>query len=137
MIQQIFITIGILLYAFGVPVLELNDTHVWNPNWPPHARIHEVWQLTTNTAIGVLSLWMLWVRRTVWLPALLSGFVMGGFMFAYFCRETYGGSMQYLDGSEKLVFGVNIGVVGFGTALLLLACAVLAQFISPLLNPNR
>ena len=39
---------------------------------------------------------------------------------AYFIRGTYGGSMKYLDGTEKEVLGINIGLLGFGVAFVFL-----------------
>lgn len=56
MIPKIFITLGVLVYAIVVPYLEINASHVFNPEWVPHARLHEVWQLVTNCAIGVVAL---------------------------------------------------------------------------------
>ena len=45
---------------------------------------------------------------------------MGGFLLAFFLRDSYGGSMKYLDGSEKTILGINIGILGFGIATLFL-----------------
>lgn len=42
-IPKLLVTIGILFYALAVPLLEINATHVFNPEWVPHARLHEVW----------------------------------------------------------------------------------------------
>jgi hypothetical protein len=47
--------------------------------------------------------------------------VTGGFLVAYSLQNLYGGSMKYLDGSEKTLLGINIGVLGFGFGFLLLA----------------
>jgi hypothetical protein len=115
------ITFVILLYAFAVPVLEINDTHVFNPDWTPHAKIHEVWQLITNTSIGILCLWLVWIKKKIKLSTLLSMLVTGGFLLAYLLQDLYGGSMKYLDGSEKTILGINIGIVGFGLGFILLA----------------
>ncbi|SHJ66182.1 hypothetical protein [Pseudozobellia thermophila] len=114
------ITFVILLYALAVPFLEINDTHVFNPDWTPHAKIHEVWQLITNSAIGVLCLWLLWAKKENKLSSLLSMLVTGGFLLAYLLQDLYGGSMKYLDGSEKTILGLNIGVLGFGLGFTLL-----------------
>lgn len=114
------ITFSIVLYAIAVPILEINDTHVFNPDWTPHAKIHEVWQLITNSAIGVLCLWLVWVKKEFRLSTLLSMLVTGAFLLAYFLQDLYGGSMKYLDGSEKTLGGINIGVLGFGIAFALL-----------------
>ena len=46
--------------------------------------------------------------------------VTGGFLLAYLLQDLYGGSMKYLDGSEKTLGGINIGVLGFGIAFTLL-----------------
>jgi len=128
MVQKILVTICILLYAMGVPYLEINDTHVFNPDWTPHVRIHEVWQLTTNCCIGILCLWFIWVKDDLIPSAVLSMFVTGGFLFAFAIKGIYGGSMIYLDGSEKTILGINIGIVGFGLAFSLLLFSVFLEF---------
>ncbi len=118
--KKIAITFSVLLYALVVPFLEINDTHVLNPDWTPHVRIHEVWQLVTNSSIGILCLWLVWFKKETKISAILSLLVTGGFLLAYALQETYGGSMKYLDGSEKTLFGINIGVLGFGIAFVLI-----------------
>lgn len=126
MTARVMITICILLYAAGVPYLEVNETHVFNMEWPDHARLHNVWQLITNSLIGVSCLWMVWARNEIRLPVLMSTLVMGGFMLAYLLRGVYQGSMKHTDGSEVMVLGlVNIGVAAYGFGLLLLAAAFL------------
>ncbi|WP_420386348.1 hypothetical protein [Roseivirga sp.] len=115
------ITLSVLLYTIAVPVLEINDTHVFNSDWTPHVRIHEVWQLITNSSLGVLCLWLTWKKGEYLVPSIISLLITGGFLLSYLIKNLYGGSMKYLDGSEKVLFGVNIGVLGFGIAVLLLA----------------
>lgn len=130
MIKRIIITFSVILYAVVVPFLEINETHVWNPDWTPHVRIHEVWQLITNSSIGALCLWLVWFKKETNLSALLSLFVTGGFLLAYILKDTYGGSMKYLDGSEKTVLGINIGVLGFGIAFILIILSFVIRKIN-------
>ena len=52
---------------------------------------------------------------------------MGGFLLAFFLKDGYGGSMKYVDGSEKTFLGINIGILGFGVAFLLL---ILSQVLT-------
>lgn len=118
--KKVTISLVILLYTVAVPFLEINDTHVFNPDWTPHAKIHEVWQLITNSSIGILCLWLVWVKNELKTSILLSMLVTGGFLVAYFLQDVYGGSMKYLDGSEKAILGINIGVLGFGISFILL-----------------
>ena len=120
MIKKIAITFSVVLYAIVVPILDISDTHVWNPDWTPHARIHEVWQLITNSSMGAVCLWLVWYKKEFLLSTLLSLIVMGGFLLAFFLKDGYGGSMKYLDGSEKTIIGINIGILGFGIAFLFL-----------------
>ena len=120
MIKKTAITFSVILYAIVVPFLDINETHVWNPDWTPHVRIHEVWQLITNSSIGILCLWLVWYKKEVQLSTILSILVTGGFLLAFFLKDGYGGSMKYLDGSEKTVLGINIGVLGFGIAFFFL-----------------
>jgi hypothetical protein len=52
---------------------------------------------------------------------------MGGFLLAFLLKDGYSGSMKYLDGSEKTILGINIGILGFGVAFLFL---ILSHVIS-------
>jgi hypothetical protein len=113
MLEKILITLGVITFGLGVPFLEINASHVFNQDWTPHARLHEVWQLITNTSLAAMCLWFVWIRSNVVLPAAIGLMVTTGFLLAYVIRGSYGGSGKYLDGSEKLVFGMNIGVFGF------------------------
>ncbi len=122
--KKSIITFSIILYTIVVPFLEINATHVFNPDWTPHVRIHEVWQLITNSSIGLLCLWLVWVKKETKISSILSLLITGGFLLAYMLQEFYGGSMKYLDGSEKTLLGVNIGVLGFGIAFILLLTVI-------------
>lgn len=124
MLSKLLVTIGIIFYAVVVPVLEINPTHVFNPAWEPHGRLHEVWQLFTNTALGAFSLWLVWFRQQVRLPSLLTLFVTGGFLLSYWLRNTYGGSMVLSDGSEKMILGINLGLFAYALAIVLAGIAV-------------
>ncbi|MEE1923256.1 hypothetical protein V0R50_16690 [Pseudomonas sp. 148P] len=125
MLARVLVTVGIVFYAVVVPILEINDTHVFNPAWTPHARLHETWQLFTNTALGAFSVWLVWGRDDLRLASLLTTFVTGGFLMAYCLRDGYGGSMVLTDGSEKMIFGLNLGLVAYTLAIVLAGLALL------------
>ena len=127
MSQKFIITFSVLLYAVVVPYMELNVTHVFNPDWTPHVRIHEVWQLITNSSFGILSLWLTWSRDKIILSSMISLIITGGFIVAFSLKNTYGGSMKYLDGSENTLMGLNLGIVVFGLVAILLILAVLLE----------
>ena len=120
MTKKIAITFAVVLYAIAVPFLEINDTHVFSPDWTPHVRIHEVWQLITNTALGMLCLWLVWIKKEELVSSIISLLITGGFLIAFILKDLYGGSMKFEDGTEKTLFGINIGILGFGLAFLFL-----------------
>lgn len=125
MFSKLLVSFCVLLYTLGLPFLEINSSHVFNPDWTPHVRIHEVWQLITNSSIGILCLWYIWIKNQITVSAVLSLLITGGFLSAFMLKGFYGGSMQYLDGSEKTLLGINIGIVGFGFAFIVLLGVIL------------
>ncbi len=44
--------------------MEINSTHVFNPDWTPHVQRHEVWQLITNSTVAMFCLWLVWKKGT-------------------------------------------------------------------------
>jgi len=128
MIIKALLTLGILIYGLLVPILEISSTHVFNPNWPAHALLHEVWQLITNTLLGLYCLWLIWVKRKVVLPSLIGMLITGGFLVAYLLKGLYGGSMVHTDGSEISLLGMNAGVMVFGLVFMGYAAALLIAY---------
>ncbi|MEE1866846.1 hypothetical protein [Pseudomonas auratipiscis] len=128
MLAKLLVTVGIVFYAVVVPIFEVNDTHVFNTAWEPHARLHETWQLFTNTAIGAFSVWLVWGKDNLKLASLLTVFVTGGFLMAYWLQDGYGGSMVLTDGSEKMIFGINLGLFAYTLAILLAGVAVAIEW---------
>ena len=39
-----------------------NVTHIFNPHWPPHAKFHNAQTMLLGTALGALSLYLLWAK---------------------------------------------------------------------------
>ena len=111
-----------------VPYFETNTSHAFNFSWKPHARLHEVWQLFTNTSTGISSRWLTWAKSNFRLTALMTVLVTGGLLLAYLLRDYYGGSMVLLDGNEKTIFGLNLGKFAYSLAILLAAIAVVIQY---------
>lgn len=110
MAAKIVVTLCALVFGLVVPVLEVNATHVFNPAWPGHARLHEVWQLVTNSALAAGVLWLVWAKGSVRPAALIGLAVVGGFLIAWALSGAYGGTMVHPDGSELLIAGVNPAV---------------------------
>lgn len=106
MIRKLAITLGVLVFGLLLPILEIGPTHVFNTDWPAHARLHEVWQLITNSSLAVLCLMMVWLRRLYVLPSLIGLCVMGGVVVVHGLEAAYGGALIYAGGPSLALLGV-------------------------------
>jgi hypothetical protein len=59
-ISRLVLTGAAIGTIIGTGRADLNDTHVFNPRWPPHARFHGVAGWGTVTGAQLLALWLLW-----------------------------------------------------------------------------
>jgi len=70
-IGRALLTIALLSTLFGPIGADWNDTHVFNPAWPPHARFHSVVGLFVTIGFSLIGLWLLWRSSTDYLTHLL------------------------------------------------------------------
>lgn len=103
------ISFSALIFVLLIPFLEISSTHVYDPEWPGHARLHEVWQLLVHAAISILACGLVWKnqRLGLWLALI----VTASFLVAWLSQSMYGGSMLHSDGTEVAVGGINLGVI--------------------------
>lgn len=128
----IVVTVSALISGITIPILELNETHLFNSIWPAHARLHEAWQLITNSALSALAVFLIWSRRAPRLAILLSLIISVPFLLAFAAESTYGGSMLHSDGTQLAVWGINLGVlVALVLSSLLLLSLVLFRSEKP------
>jgi hypothetical protein len=45
-------------------IADWNQTHVFNPTWPPHARFHAAWGSVLAWSVVAIAIWLLWRRST-------------------------------------------------------------------------
>ncbi len=121
MLHKILITLCLATFGLMVPIHEIGPTHVLNPDWPEHARLHEVWQLITNCGIAALAFWLAWFRDQVRMASGLSLIVVGGFLMSFVIRSSYDGSMRHSDGTELTVAGINSAVLVMAIAATVLS----------------
>lgn len=69
-IGKLLITIVALYAAAGSYIFDWNETHIYNPLWPPHAKFHNAQTMLLGTSIGLASLWVLWTLKGGKLPFL-------------------------------------------------------------------
>jgi len=135
--KKIAITSCVAVYGLLVPVLELNETHVFNPLWPSHARLHEVWQLLTNSAIAGVVLWLAWGRRNIRTAARLGLIPPVAFLASYALADLYGGSMKHSDGTELTLLGINASALIMSLAVTVLLYIATTPTRNPLTRMLR
>ena len=131
MINRILTTLGLLVLLVLLPLLEIRDTHVFNPDWPPHARLHEVWQLTTNAGVSLVGLWLVWKRGAVQLASVLGLCMIGGALVAHGLAPAYGGALTYPGGPGGIILGVPAAVIVPLAACLTFIAAILMDRRGP------
>jgi hypothetical protein len=58
------LTVANLITAVAPVAADWNDSHIFNPRWPSHARFHGVVALTMTSTLAGLNLWSLWSPST-------------------------------------------------------------------------
>lgn len=120
---RVVITLCLMVFTVGVPILEINATHLVNPAWPPHARLHEAWQLLTNSALGVLAMFWVWRGQRFALACGIGALVCGAFLSAWTLRSAYGGSMAGTTSAAHGLGGLDAAVVIMGVIFVVFVMA--------------
>jgi hypothetical protein len=121
---RILMTLATLIYGVIPPIVDLGATHVFHPDWTPHARMHMVWLLGTMSSIAVLALYFLWAhverRMGIRMAGILGLCCLGGFFLSAATTPMYGGALNDVGGVPDVAGLVDANLLGFGIAALLL-----------------
>lgn len=60
---RIVLTIVALFTAVSPYLADWNETHIYNPHWPPHAKFHNGQTMAVAVVLGLATIWFAW-RRT-------------------------------------------------------------------------
>jgi hypothetical protein len=69
--RLIFVTLAILL-PLGSHLADYNETHIFNPHWPPHAKFHGGQTLMFSWLLGICSVFFAWRRTNERLTSVLA-----------------------------------------------------------------
>lgn len=61
---RVCLTASGLITAIGPYAFDWSKTHVFNPNWPPHAKFHNGQTMSAGAALGLLTLYYTWRPTT-------------------------------------------------------------------------
>jgi len=61
-IGKILISLAAIITAVAPFLADWNDSHLFSPQWSPHARFHGAVSLGMTTILSSIALWLLWRR---------------------------------------------------------------------------
>ena len=100
-------------------IVDIGSSHLFNPDWDAHARVHEVWRLSTNFLIFGLGIYLLWVKKNEVLSAFLSLCIHLGFVFSAATMSLYGGAATTEGVSEPSIIGIPFNVFIFSAMFII------------------
>jgi hypothetical protein len=121
-ISLISTTFSAMIFAILLPYLEISETHLFNPDWPAHARFHNAWQLLANASLSILSVILVWKGSAPKVGMGLALIINISLLIGLAAGPLFGGSTILVShGSDLAVGGINVAaiVIAFSTLLLL------------------
>ncbi len=109
--SKYFTSIALICAGLGPLPIDVGITHLLNPDWDAHARVHEVWRLSTNSFIAFIGLYLIWIMQKELLAALLSLCLLLGFWVSVFLMPFYDGLAVGQGVDELEPFGVPINII--------------------------
>lgn len=62
-VGRLLISVAVISVATAPLAADLNETHIFNDAWPPHARFHNAVIVFSSAGLALIGLWLLW-RKT-------------------------------------------------------------------------
>jgi hypothetical protein len=112
-------TICLILGSLLPIAVDTGNTHLFNPDWDEHSRVHEVWRLTTNLFIAIIGLYILWKKDNIFLPAILSSCIILGFHISVLIMPLYDGLSVGNGIEEPNPLGIPLNIFVFSVLAVL------------------
>jgi hypothetical protein len=101
--------------AVGAFAADWNETHIYNPNWPPHAKFHNAQTMVFAVDLAAISLYQLWVRKPYTRSSLRWATLFAGLFWGAQAPAILFPGTAFTDpeqaGSQPKVLGVTINQV--------------------------
>ena len=103
-----------------MPILvDVSTSHLLNPDWDSHARVHEAWRLSTNFLVFCVGFYLLWKRNSEMLAVVLSLCIHFGFVIGTSLMPLYGGEPVGEGILEPEIVDIPLNVLFFYSMFLL------------------
>lgn len=101
--------------AVGAFAADWNETHIYNPTWPPHAKFHNAQTMTFAVELAALSLNQLWAGDRDDRTRLRWGTLLGGLFWLAQAPAILFPGTAFADPDQEdkqpVVFGVKVNQV--------------------------
>lgn len=128
MIPKILTSVCLILAGIGPLLLDIGDTHLFNPSWDEHSRVHEVWRLATNFMVASLGLYLIWSKHKLSIASLLSLCMILGFMVSVITMPLYNGLAVGIGIDELDPFGIPLNIFSFIVVLIIQIVSILLAY---------
>ena len=128
MIPKLLTSLCLILAGMGPLLLDIGDTHLFNPNWDEHSRVHEVWRLATNFMIAFLGLYLIWKKNMHSIASLLSLCMILGFMISVITMPFYNGLAVGIGIDELRPFNIPLNILSFIIVLVVQTISLLLAY---------
>jgi hypothetical protein len=128
MIPKILTSVCLILVGIGPLLLDIGDTHLFNPSWDEHSRVHEVWRLATNFMVASLGLYLIWSKHMLSIASLLSLCMILGFMISVITMPLYNGLAVGIGINELDPFGIPLNIFSFIVVLIIQIVSILLAY---------
>jgi len=113
--NKVFFTFLAICIGYLPILVDATDTHLHNPHWSSHAKLHLAWLLSTFFLITTMSLFLVWFKNYKIIPLMLLFCILGAYFISIFSRHSYGGTINEVGGVEDTIMGVEAGIFFFTT----------------------
>ena len=132
LIVRVLLTVCAMEF-FGPWVKDYSDSHLFNPDWVGHARVHMMWLLGFFLFSGIVNLYLIWFARplrlvhlyvsSIWLASNLLGFWLAVVTVSHYDGQIVVPHHHvYILGVEENVFVFSV------LSVILLAALALLRF---------
>ena len=128
MIAKVLTSLCLILAGMGPLLVDIGDTHLFNPNWDEHSRVHEVWRLATNSMIAILGLYLILKKNMHSIALLLSLCMILGFIISVITMPFYNGLAVGVGIDELKPFGIPLNIFAFIVVLAVQIIAILLAY---------
>ena len=128
MIPKLLTSLCLILAGIGPLLLDIGDTHLFNPDWDEHSRVHEVWRLATNFMIAFLGLYLIWKKNMHSIASLLSLCMILGFMISVITMPFYNGLAVGIGVDELRPFNIPLNILSFIVVLIVQTISLLLAY---------